>query len=164
VTNFHSLDAPVPVLATHWLWAPGDHWYALSGITLEEWVGTQRTVQQWWMIRPIGNVPSSGTLHWRNAEHLEHTARLSYSPAKQHHDRLDEILHDKALAAAVLEEFVLVPRSMLPNAAIVDDVGTVQAGSQVYPSTMDTDLLRMMAGAQLAVADFIDTLAEGATP
>ena len=64
------------------------------------------------------------------------------------------------IETAVLAEFVLVPRAFLPIAEFADDAGTVQAGSTVYPVTMDTDLLRMMAGAQLAVADFIDSLGE----
>ncbi|MBG0738781.1 hypothetical protein IV500_05025 [Paeniglutamicibacter antarcticus] len=162
--SFYCFHAPTPTPATHWLWAPGDHWYALADTTLEDWVGTKRTVPQRWMIRPIGNVPTSGTMHWRNAENAEHSAKLSYSPVHHHRALLEEILPDKDLAAAVLKEFVLVPRTMLPHAAIVDDVGTVQAGSQVYPSTMDTDLLRMSAGATLAIADFIDALSEESTP
>lgn len=162
---YADLDSAQPIEATHWLWAPGDHWHAMPETDLDEWAASKRITATRWMKRDIGKVPETGWIHYRGTDNTPQARRFSYTPAKQHsldlRKTIWEVLNynDEAVAA-VLEEFVLVPRSFLPIAERVDDVGTVQAGSAIYPVTMDTDLLRMMAGAQLAVADFIDSLGE----
>jgi hypothetical protein len=148
-----------PVGATHWLWAPGDHWHAMPETDMDEWAVSKRVIATRWMKRPISNIPVAGWIHYRGGDNTPEARQLSYTPAKQHSIDLRKILSDEA-ATAVLEEFVLVPRSFLPIAELSGDEGAVQAGSAIYPVTMDTDLLRMMAGAQLAIADFIDRLGE----
>jgi hypothetical protein len=150
---------PEPVEATCWLWAPGDHWHAMPEMDMDEWAASKRITATRWMKRPIGSIPETGWIHYRGEDNAPEARRLSYTPARQHGIDLRKILGDEA-AAAVLEEFVLMPRSFLPIAERSGDEGAVQAGSAIYPVTMDTDLLRMMAGAQLAVADFIDGLGE----
>lgn len=158
---YADIEAPVPIEATHWLWAPGDHWHAMPETDIDEWAASKRVTATFWMKRPIGKVPETGWIHYRNPDNTPQARRFSYTPAKQHSIDLRKVLKfDDEAAAAVLKEFVLVPRAFLPIAERVDDVGTAQAGSAIYPVTMDTDLLRMMAGAQLAVADFIDGLGE----
>jgi hypothetical protein len=128
---------------------------------LDEWAASKRIAATRWMKRPIAKVPATGWIHYRDPDNTSQARRFSNTPAKQHSIDLRPILnYDDEAVAAVLAEFVLVPRAFLPIAEVVDDVGTVQAGSSVYPITMDTDLLRRMAGAQLAVADFIDSLGE----
>lgn len=156
---YADIEAPAPVEAIHWLWAPGDHWHAMPEMDMDEWAASKRITATFWMKRPIGKVPETGWIHYRGEDNAKQARRFSYTPAKQHSIDLRKVLNynDEAVAA-VLEEFVLVPRAFLPIAERVDDVGTVQAGSAIYPVTMDTDLLRMMAGAQLAIADFIDGL------
>jgi hypothetical protein len=149
-----------PVEATHWLWAPGDHWHAMPDTDMDEWAALQRITATRWMKRPIDKLPTSGWLHYRGADNAPETRRLSYSPAGQHSIDLSKILGSDEAAASVLEEFILVPRAFVPIAEFADDAGTVRAGSSMYPVTMDTDLLRVMAGGQLAVADFIDRQAE----
>ncbi|HEX9227583.1 MAG TPA: hypothetical protein VF885_13145 [Arthrobacter sp.] len=150
-----------PVEATHWLWAPGDHWHAMPATDMEEWAASKRITATRWMKRPIGKIPETGWIHYRGENNTPEARRFSYTPAKQHSIDLRRVLNfDDEATAAILEEFILVPRSFLPIAEVVDDVGTVQAGSLIYPVTMDTDLLRVTAGAQLAVADFIDGLGE----
>jgi hypothetical protein len=155
------IAGPAPIEATHWLWAPGDHWHAMPETDIDEWAASKRITATRWMKRPIGKIPETGWIHFRDEDNAPQARRFSYTPAKQHSADLREVLNfnDEA-AAAVLAEFLLVPRAFLPIAERADDLGTVQAGSSVYPVTMDTDLLRMMAGAQLAVADFIDSLGE----
>ena len=158
---FADVEAPEPVEATHWLWAPGDHWHAMPETDMDEWAASKRITATRWMKRPIDKIPDTGWIHYRGEDNTPQARRFSYTPAKQHSVDLRKVLnYDDEAAAAVLAEFVLVPRTFLPIAERVDDVGTVQAGSSIYPVTMDTDLLRMMAGAQLAVADYIDSLAE----
>ena len=158
---FADVEAPEPVEATHWLWAPGDHWHAMPETDMDEWAASKRITATRWMKRPIDKIPETGWIHYRGEDNTPQARRFSYTPAKQHSVDLRKALnYDDEAAAAVLAEFVLVPRTFLPIAERVDDVGTVQAGSSIYPVTMDTDLLRMMAGAQLAVADYIDSLAE----
>lgn len=158
---FADVEAPEPVEATHWLWAPGDHWHAMPETDMDEWAASKRITATRWMKRPIDKIPETGWIHYRGEDNTPQARRFSYTPAKQHSVDLRKVLnYDDEAAAAVLAEFVLVPRTFLPIAERVDDVGTVQAGSSIYPVTMDTDLLRMMAGAQLAVADYIDSLAE----
>jgi hypothetical protein len=155
------IDAAEPVEATHWLWAPGDHWHAMPETDMDEWAASKRITATRWMKRPIGKLPETGWIHYRGEDNAPEARRISYTPAKQHSIDLRRVLKsDDEAAAAVLDEFVLVPRSFLPIAEFAGDDGTIQAGSAVYPVTMDTDLLRMMAGAQLAVADFIDGLGE----
>jgi hypothetical protein len=149
-----------PVEATHWLWAPGDHWHAMPDTDMDGWAALKRITVTRWMKRPIDKLPTSGWLHYRGEDNAPETRHLSYSPAKQHSIDLNKILGSDEAAAAVLAEFVLVPRAFLPIAEFTGDDGAVQAGSALYPVTMDTDLLRMMSGAQLAVADFIDGLGE----
>ena len=158
---FADVEAPEPVEATHWLWAPFDHWHAMPETDMDEWAASKRITATRWMKRPIDKIPDTGWIHYRGEDNTPQARRFSYTPAKQHSVDLRKVLnYDDEAAAAVLAEFVLVPRTFLPIAERVDDVGTVQAGSSIYPVTMDTDLLRMMAGAQLAVADYIDSLAE----
>jgi hypothetical protein len=153
-----------PVEATYWLWAPGDHWHAMPETDMAAWGAAKRITPTRWMKRPIGSLPATGWVHYRGEDGTPQTRRFSYTPAEQHSIDLRQVLNfDDEATAAVLEEFVLVPRSFLPIAEFAGDEGAVQAGSAIYPVTMDTDLLRMMAGAQLAVADFIDGLGE-ATP
>jgi hypothetical protein len=128
---------------------------------MDEWAASKRITATRWMKRPIATVPETGWIHYRDSDNTPQARRFSYTPAKQHSIDLRPILNfnDEAVAA-VLEEFVLVPRSFLPIAEFGDENGIVRAGSAIYPVTMDSDLLRMMAGAQLAVADFIDGLGE----
>lgn len=149
-----------PVEATHWLWAPGDHWHAMPETDLDGWAASKRITATRWMKRPIAKIPDTGWIHYRGEDNTPQARRFTNTPAKHHSIDLRKVLNDDEATAAVLEAFVLVPRAFLPIAERVDDVGTVQAGSAIYPVTMDTDLLRMMAGAQLAVADFIDSLGE----
>lgn len=158
---YADIDAAEPVEATHWLWAPGDHWHAMPETDMEQWAASKRITLTRWMKRPIGKIPETGWIHYRGADNTPQARRFSYTPAKQHSIDLRKVLnYDDEALAAVLAEFVLVPRAFLPIAERVDDVGSIQAGSSIYPVTMDTDLLRMIAGAQLAVADFIDGLGE----
>jgi hypothetical protein len=150
-----------PVEATCWLWAPGDHWHAMPETDMDEWAASKRITATRWMKRPISKIPETGWIHYRGEDNAPQARRLSYTPAKQHGIDLRKVLNfDDDATAAVLEEFIVVPRSFLPIAERVGDEGAVQAGSAIYPVTMDTDLLRMIAGAQLAVADFIDSLGE----
>ncbi|WP_422759196.1 hypothetical protein [Paenarthrobacter sp. C1] len=150
-----------PVEATCWLWAPGDHWHAMPETDMDEWAASKRITATRWMKRPVGGVPETGWIHYRGEDKTPEARRFSYTPAKQHSIDLRKVLNfDDEATAAVLEEFVLVPRAFLPIAEFSGDDGAVQAGSAIYPVTMDTDLLRAMAGAQLAVADFIDGLGE----
>lgn len=152
---------PEPVEATHWLWAPGDHWHAMPETDMDEWAASKRITATRWMKRPIAKLPETGWIHYRGENNTPEARRFSYTPAKQHSIDLRMVLKfDDEAVAAVLEQFVLVPRSFLPVAELAGDDGAVQAGSAIYPVTMDTDLLRMIAGAQLAVADFIDGLGE----
>lgn len=161
MTVYADLPDASPVEATHWLWAPGDHWHAMPETDMAAWGAAKRITPTRWMKRPIGTLPTSGWIHYRGEDGTAQARRFSYTPAKQHGIDLRQVLNfDDEATAAVLEEFVLVPRSFLPIAEFAGDDGTVQAGSAIYPVTMDTDLLRMMAGAQLAVADFIDGLGE----
>jgi hypothetical protein len=158
---FADIEAPAPIEATNWLWAPGDHWHAMPETDMDEWAASNRITATRWMKRAIDKIPETGWVHYRGADNAPDARRLSYTPANQHSVDLRRVLnYDDDAVTAVLEEFVLVPRAFLPIAERVDDVGTVQAGSSIYPVTMDTDLLRMIAGGQLAVADFIDGLAE----
>lgn len=158
---YADIEAPAPVEATHWLWAAGDHWHAMPETDIDEWAASKRITATFWMKRPIAKVPETGWIHYRNPDNTPQTRRFSYTPAKQHSIDLRKVLkYDDEATAAVLEEFVLLPREFLPIAEFVGDAGTVQAGSAIYPVTMDTDLLRAMAGAQLAVADFIDRQGE----
>ena len=158
---YADIEALVPIEATHWLWAPGDHWHAMPETDIDKWAASKRITATFWMKRPIGKFPETGWIHYRGEDNTPQARRFSYTPAKQHSLDLRTVLnYDDEATAAVLKEFVLIPRAFLPIAECVDDVGTVQAGSAIYPVTMDTDLLRMMAGAHLAVADFIDGLGE----
>lgn len=156
---YADIDGPVLVEATHWLWAPGDHWYAMPEIDPSEWAAAKRITFTVWMKQPIANFPESGWLHYRDPDGNPQHRRLTSTPSNRYSKDLHQILDDET-AAEVLSKFVLMPRSFLPIAERVDDAGAIQAGSAIYPVTMDTDVLRMMAGAQLSVADFIDSLGE----
>lgn len=159
MTVYADLDATAPVPATHWLWAPGDHWHAMPETDMDAWGTAKRITPTRWMKRPIGSLPTAGWIHYRDTDGTPQARRFTYTPAKQHSIDLSKLLGEEQ-AAAVLEQFILTPRELLPIAEFTGDDGTVQAGSAIYPVTMDTDLLRAMAGAQLAVADFIDGLGE----
>lgn len=63
--------APAPLnAATHWFWQTGNRWVAVFGETPESWFEDfdSKEVVSTFLIRDIGDVPTTGTLQYWDAE------------------------------------------------------------------------------------------------